>query len=538
MANANVFLGAYNEYNITGANYYTNKETAFASIGDGLTDTEATTFYTAVQKFQTTLGRQVDVPLVSDTDAQSFLNAANITSFQQASAVNKLVIDLKAAGVWSKMKAIYPFVGGSAASHKFNLKDPRDLDAAYRLVFNGGWVHSSTGAKPNGSNGYADTYLIPNTTLSTTNFHLSFYSRTISNAATTIYPTEIGSAISGTQLIGLFLYRPTNPISKWGGEGYSTTAEGTTTMDSKYFGLTSRTNSTSLKYYKNGSVLATQTGIDNGNRPNIAITIGRSNGLPNYSDRESAFASIGDGLTDSEATAFYTAVETYQTSLGRGVNTPIYNNGLVLNLDAGNANSYPGTGTTWFDLASGNNGTLFSGITYDVNNGGGLTLNGSNQYVSSFNNTNLNFTTSDKFTISCFFKATSTPSTFLGLIVNGNASGEWSYGIWVTNSKIQVGTHNDGRYGNSTIVAGQIYQVTLTYSNNTMIIYLNGVNDGTFTSVSLFNGLNQQLVIGRKGANAGWYFPGTIYNVQIYNRSLSATEILNNFNSSRGRFGL
>jgi len=103
---------------------------------------------------------------------------ANITSFQQASAVNTLVTDLKAAGIWTKMKAIYPFVGGTATSHKFNLKDPRDLDAAYRLVFNGGWTHSSTGALPNGTTAYADTKLVPSSILTLGSFHHSTYSRT------------------------------------------------------------------------------------------------------------------------------------------------------------------------------------------------------------------------------------------------------------------------------------------------------------------------------------------------------------------------
>ena len=77
--------------------------------------------------------------------------------------------------------------------------------------------------------------------------------------------------------------------------------------------------STTLKYLKNGTVLATQTNSDSGNRPNIAITMGKSNSLSNFSDRETAFASIGDGLTDAEATVFYNAVQAYQTTLGRQV---------------------------------------------------------------------------------------------------------------------------------------------------------------------------------------------------------------------------
>jgi hypothetical protein len=525
----NIYIGSLNINGVAGN--FTNRESVFASIGDGLTDNEASAFYTAVQKYQTSLGRQVNTPLVSDSDAQSFLNVAGITSYTQANAVNTLVVDLKAAGVWTKMKALYPFVGGYATSHKFNLKDPRDVDAAYRLVFNGGWTHTSTGALPNGTTGYADTKIKPND-MAQNSAHMSTYLRTynesgIDMGSNTInrfwISANVGAGVRPLGLLNVVPFAVTGP-----------------NLDTKAFLLASRTDSTTNKLFRNSSLIYNETAASS--TPDVyniylgAVNV--NNGGSQYSYREQAFSSIGDGLTDDEATSFYTAVQKFNTSLGRQVGTPVYNtNGLVLNLDVGNANSYPGTGTTWFDLASGNNGTMFSGITYDVNNGGGLIFNGSNQYISSFNNTNLNFTSSDKFTISCFFKATST-SSYLGLVVSGNTSGEWNYGLWVTNGKLQAGTHNNNRVGNSTIVTGQIYQATLTYSNNTMKVYLNGLNDGTFTSISLFSGLNQQLTIGRKGARAENYFPGTVYNVQIYNRELSETEVLQNFNNTRGRFGL
>ena len=98
-----------------------------------------------------------------DADAQAFITAASITDNTQNSAINTLVTQLKTYGIWTKLKAVYPFVGGTASAHKFNLKDPRDLDVAYRLTFGGGWTHSSTGAQPNGTNGYANTFFIPNT---------------------------------------------------------------------------------------------------------------------------------------------------------------------------------------------------------------------------------------------------------------------------------------------------------------------------------------------------------------------------------------
>jgi hypothetical protein len=95
---------------------------------------------------------------VLDPDAQIFITAAAITNSTQQNAINNLVIGLKADGLWSQMTAIYPFVGGTASQHKYNLKDPRDLNAAYRLTFFGGWTHDSRGITGNGTNTYADTY--------------------------------------------------------------------------------------------------------------------------------------------------------------------------------------------------------------------------------------------------------------------------------------------------------------------------------------------------------------------------------------------
>ena len=93
-----------------------------------------------------------------DPDAQAFITAAGITDPTQQSAINTLVVGLKADNLWTSMQAIYPFVGGTASSHKYNLKDPRDLDAAKRLVFNGGWTHNADGITGNGVNTYAETF--------------------------------------------------------------------------------------------------------------------------------------------------------------------------------------------------------------------------------------------------------------------------------------------------------------------------------------------------------------------------------------------
>jgi hypothetical protein len=96
--------------------------------------------------------------IIVDPDAQAFITAAAITDTTQQAAIDNLVIGLKADSLWINMKAIYPFVGGTASAHKYNLKDPRDLDAAYRLSFSGGWTHNANGITGNGVNTYAQTY--------------------------------------------------------------------------------------------------------------------------------------------------------------------------------------------------------------------------------------------------------------------------------------------------------------------------------------------------------------------------------------------
>jgi hypothetical protein len=100
------------------------------------------------------------VPTVSDPNAQAFLNAAVITDVTQANAINTLVIGLKADGLWTPMQALYPFVGGTATQHKYNLKDPRDLDDAYRIDFSGGEIHNSNGVIFNGINGAGNTHYV------------------------------------------------------------------------------------------------------------------------------------------------------------------------------------------------------------------------------------------------------------------------------------------------------------------------------------------------------------------------------------------
>lgn len=309
--NISMYLGAANN-----STFYSSKQVAFSTIGNGLTDTEATNLYTSVQLFQQELSRYVGVPIVSDANAQAFLDAAVITDQTQANAVNTLVTDLKTYGLWTKMKAIYPFVGGTATTHKWNLKDPRDLDAAYRLAFSGAWTHSSTGALPNGANAYADTYFIPNNALTLNSSHLGFYSRTNSTTGVDDFSAVIVGDLADMRII----INEAN-VLKADMNSYLERITGTNTSSTGLYQV-SRISSTSLKVYKNNTTFGTNTAANTGTLPAISMYMGaahRGTSAINYSNRECAFATLGDGLSDTEAANLYTAVNKFQTSLSRNV---------------------------------------------------------------------------------------------------------------------------------------------------------------------------------------------------------------------------
>lgn len=258
--------------------------------------------------------------VAGDADANAFITAAGITDSTQKSAIQTLVTDLKGYGIWTKMKALYPFVGGTSTTHKYNLKDPQDTDGAFRLVFSGGGTHSSTGWLPNGTNGFADTKLVPNASLTFNNTHLSLYSRT--NVVTNAWN---GASNSYLPIFAMMLRSSDNPnLVYFDGYDYSAHRIYATNTDSRGLFIANITSSTSQKIIKNGSVLVTNTTAQTQSAlPSYSMYLGNRNDAGvitgTYDNKELAFASIGDGLNDTEASNFYTAVQAFQTTLGRNV---------------------------------------------------------------------------------------------------------------------------------------------------------------------------------------------------------------------------
>jgi hypothetical protein len=246
-------------------------------------------------------------------DALAFIAAAGITDTTQKQAICTLVSDLQTYGIWTKMKAIYPFVGGTATTHKYNLKDPQDTNAAFRLVFNGGWTHSSTGALPNGTNAFANTNLNENTIMTLNNIHISHYSRTNNINAV----CDIGLWNNTTAMTATIVYSSGNSAIR----NTDLSAQFTSPLSTAGMFINSRIISTQIKFFVNNALFRTITSNSVTKvSQNYFIGARNNNGSAAlYSNRQLAFASIGEGLTDTEAANFYTAVQAYQTTLGRQV---------------------------------------------------------------------------------------------------------------------------------------------------------------------------------------------------------------------------
>jgi hypothetical protein len=215
----------------------------------------------------------------------------------------------------------------------------------------------------------------------------------------------------------------------------------------------------------------------------------------------------------------------------------IVTSGLVLNLDAGNAGSYPGTGTAWTDLSgNGNNGTLKNSPTYSSTNGGELILNGTNQYADCGNAASLQITSG---TIGAWIKADTTNSGYNGIVIK-----QYAWGLFVSNNVLIAFDWGNGanrttgvNVGNNTWnnVAMSFTETSGTPSNN-IIVYVNG--SAVLTATVKHVNQSKQFIIGNGGPLESQNFGGSISQVTVYNRVLSATEITQNYEVVKDRYGL
>jgi hypothetical protein len=234
------------------------------------------------------------------------------------------------------------------------------------------------------------------------------------------------------------------------------------------------------------------------------------------------------------------------STVGGGVN--IVTDGLVLYLDAANTRSYPGSGTVWTDLArGGNNGTLINGPMFDNGNGGSIVFDGTNDYVylSSYANNSLwNNLWPNGISFDCVIRLVN-PYSFSQRSIfcrsSGGAGNNWFNFSVETDRRLRFWMGNYvPAYTTTSLTAGVIYHIILTWDKSNVRYYINSTLDST-TGMSnvLTNGTATTLALGSGGsAFSGWEFPGNIYNFSTYNRALSSQEVLQNFNATRARFGI
>ena len=205
----------------------------------------------------------------------------------------------------------------------------------------------------------------------------------------------------------------------------------------------------------------------------------------------------------------------------------IVTDGLVLHLDAAKRDSYPGSGTTWYDISgNGNDGTLTNGPTYSgVAKDAAIEFDGVDDYIQ----LNQTITLTGEFTLNLFILPTSTNTkVLLGnngidyLQINNSAA----LGLFSSTQSITLNGYSWD--------ISKPSMVTLTRnSSNTIQTYKNGSSSVTGSLTGDFR-IRQ---VGQRG-NSIRFYQGSIYTTQIYNRALTASEISQNYNALKGRYGL
>lgn len=246
-----------------------------------------------------------------DPDAQAFFNrviaAGGVLTASEQSAVNTLVLDLKGFSLWTSTIAIYPMVGSSAASCAQNLKS-----SSFTGSFTSGWTFASTGATPNGLSAYMDTFCTPSANLSLSNTHISYYSRT-NNAG--VASVEMGIANPNALFI----------VPRYDATGNSYRAVNSTqvgptagSINTAAFFQANRIVSNQAILYRNSTAIFTDTLFVSGLSA-VNIYVGAYNGSPGFTNRQCAYASIGQGMTSTDQANYYLSIQNFQTALSRQV---------------------------------------------------------------------------------------------------------------------------------------------------------------------------------------------------------------------------
>lgn len=216
---------------------------------------------------------------------------------------------------------------------------------------------------------------------------------------------------------------------------------------------------------------------------------------------------------------------------------------LIIYLDVGNTKSYPTSGSSLFDLSKNNNNAeIISGVTYDISNNGILVFNGLNGRIDFDILNTLNNSTD--FTLDMWVNSSSVSTEqFLISNVNTTISKGWNVELYNSRFIFQVWPSGIYKQTNTTYNSNTWYNLNITYNIGVVNIYVNGSSipttnvggsDFTFTN----SDYNTFFSFFPYTLSSGLPFSGKLSTTKIYSRALSATEILQNYNATKSRFGL
>jgi hypothetical protein len=216
-------------------------------------------------------------------------------------------------------------------------------------------------------------------------------------------------------------------------------------------------------------------------------------------------------------------------------NSSIVTSGLVLCLDAGSPRSYPGTGTTW-NSVSGNvaTGTLTNGVTYSSANAGILVFDGVDDRVNVVNS----IPSLSNLTIELFLRTSvvdGTQNIFLDQFL--------SLRYEISNDKFNIHLGNGSSWAyttllsTTTVVANTWYQTAWTWNGSTAVMYVNGVAENSLSSGAA-SSTTGNITLGQHTPDTAYAWAGSMGSVKIYNTALTSAQVLQNFNATRGRYGI
>ena len=233
--------------------------------------------------------------------------------------------------------------------------------------------------------------------------------------------------------------------------------------------------------------------------------------------------------------------------MGINYSPKIVTNGLVLCLDAANSLSYPGSGTVWTDLSgNGNNGTLTNGPTYSSANRGSIVFDGTNDNIDlpSLGS----FTVSSTLSIEAWVYPTIDPTTNKEIVSQYSTGSLFNCGLSSNNSKYlfayvsRLNLGADITYDTTPYSLNNWYCLTGLYDGSFVWLYVNGIfkSKAAYSNALTATSNNSVWYIGklRQLSTDYYYWNGRIPNVKIYNRVLTASEVLQNYNATKGRFNL